>query len=145
MRSFTYTEHIDRVPEKVWAYMMDLSNASRWRNLVRSAEVVTPGPLRVGSQLRMVFDVRGRTRTLVSDVWSYEPCRRFGLRNTAGNITGEFEYRLEPEKGGTRVSMSCNIRPHGLMWLVAPILIPGNRARYAQQLPNLKREVERQP
>jgi hypothetical protein len=145
MRSFTYTEHIDRAPERVWAYMMDLSKASRWRSLVRTAEIVTPGPLGVGSQLRVVFDVRGRTRALVTDVWSYEPCRRFGLRNTERNITGRFEYRLEPAGTGTRISLSCDIRPHGLMWLLLPFLIPGNRARYAQQLPNLKREVEREP
>ena len=89
--------------------------------------------------------MRGRTRTLVSDVWSYEPCRRFGLRNSAGSLTGVFEYRLEPKDAGTRVSFSCDIRPHGLMWLLLPFLIPGNRARYAQQLANLKREVEREP
>jgi hypothetical protein len=29
------------------------------------------------------------------------------------------------------------------MWLLLPVMIRANRTRYAQQLPNLKREVER--
>ena len=53
MRSFTYTIHIDRSPETVWAYMMDFNQAPRWRNLVRHIEVLTPGPLRVGSELKI--------------------------------------------------------------------------------------------
>jgi hypothetical protein len=30
------------------------------------------------------------------------------------------------------------------MWLLLPLMIRGNRARYAQQLPNLKQAVERE-
>ena len=63
MRSFTYTIHIDRSPEKVWAYMMDLDKAPRWRNLVRNVEVATPGPVGVGSQLKITFDLQGRQKT----------------------------------------------------------------------------------
>ena len=33
MQSYKYTIRIDRSPEQVWAYMMDFSQAPRWRNL----------------------------------------------------------------------------------------------------------------
>jgi len=143
MRSFTYTIHIERPPDRVWSYIMDFDKAPRWRNLVRKIEVVTPGPLAVGSQLKVTFDVRGSVRTVISDVWSYEPGRRYGVRNTEQGLTGSFEYQLEPDATGTRVTFTCDIRPHGLMWLVLPLVIPGNRRRYSEQLPNLKAEVER--
>jgi hypothetical protein len=143
MRSFTYTIHIDRAPERVWAYMMDFSKASRWRNLVRSIDVVSPGPVREGSQLKVTFDVLGRVRTVVSDVWAFEETRRFGVSNTESNVTGRFEYLLEPDAGGTRVTFSCDIRPRRFMWLLLPLLVRGNRLRYAEQLPNLKKEVEK--
>ena len=144
MRSFTYTIHIDRSPEKVWAYMMDLSKAPRWRNLVRHIEVVTPGPLRAGSQLKITFDVQGRQKMVMSEVWALEPARRFGVRNTEQNVTGVFEYHLEPDGRGTRVSFSCSVQPRGYMWLLLPWLLKINRIRYTEQLPRLKQEVERE-
>jgi len=142
MRAFTYQTHIDRTPDQVFAFMMDFSRASRWRNLVRKIEVLTPPPLAVGSQLRLTMDVMGKQREAISEVWAYDPPRRFGQRNTASNVTGTFEYTLEPEGTGTRVRFTCDVRPHGLMWLMLPTLIRSSRYRYRDQLATLKREVE---
>jgi len=143
MRSFTYTIHIERSPDVVWNFMMDFTNSPRWRNLVRQIDVMTPGPIRVGTELLVTFDAAGRVRKVVSEVWSFEPARRFGVRNTEQNVTGSFEYTLAPENNGTRMTMTCDIRPHGYMWLFLPMLIKRNRFRYRQQLPNLKQHVER--
>lgn len=143
MRSFTYTIHIERSPEQVWDYMMDFDQAPRWRNLVRQIDVITKGPLRVGSEMVVTFDVMGKVKRAVSEVWAFEPARRFGLRNTEQDVTGVFEYTLVPESNGTRVTFTCDIRPRGLMWLVLPFMLRANRARYTEQLPNLKKEVER--
>lgn len=143
MRSFTFTTHIDRSPEQVWAYMMDFSKAPRWRNLVRHIEVLTPGPVRVGTELKVTFDVMGKTRQAVSEVWALEPARRYGVRNTEQNVSGVFEYTLVPDATGTTVTFTCDVRPHGWMWLLLPFLMRGNRMRYTLQLPALKQEVER--
>jgi len=143
MRSYTYKIHIDRSPEQVWAYMMDFSKASRWRNLVREVEVLTPGPLRVGSELKITFDVQGKVRKAISEVWALEPARRFGVRNTEQNVTGNFEYTLVPDATGVTVTFTCDIQPHGWMWLLMPWLLKGNRTRYREQLPRLKDEVEK--
>jgi uncharacterized protein YndB with AHSA1/START domain len=145
MRSYTYAIHIDRSPETVWTYMMDFSQAPRWRNLVRQVEVVTPGPLRVGSEMKITFDVMGKVRRVISEVWAFEPARRFGVRNTEQNVSGVFEYTLALENAGTRVTFTCDILPRGWMWLVLPWLLKGNRMRYQEQLPNLKHEVEKGP
>jgi uncharacterized protein YndB with AHSA1/START domain len=145
MQSYKYTIHIDRTPETVWAYMMDFSKAPRWRNLVREIEVLTPGPLRAGSELKITFDVLGKVRQAISEVWALEPARRFGVRNTEHNVTGIFEYTLAPDAAGTTVTFTCDVQPHGWMWLLLPWLLKGNRLRYVEQLPRLKEEVERQP
>jgi carbon monoxide dehydrogenase subunit G len=142
MRSFRYTEHINRPPADVFAFMMDFNNAPRWRSLIRRMEVVGSEPLHQGSQLLLTIDVQGKVKQMVSEVWSYDPPRRVGYRNTAVNVTGTFEYVLEPDGDGTRIALTCDVRPHGFMWLLLPLLIRSNRARYADQLRNLKREVE---
>jgi hypothetical protein len=145
MRTFTYTEHIDRTPEAVFAFMMDFEKAPRWRNLVRSIEVVGGGPLREGSELSVTFDVAGQQRTVASTIWAYDPPRRLGQRNTQSGITGTFEYRLEPDPSGTTITFTADVRPHGFMWLVFPLLLRGHRARYRDQLANLKRAMLESP
>jgi hypothetical protein len=35
------------------------------------------------------------------------------------------------------------VQPRGTMWLALPFLLRGNRARYTEQLPNLKKELEK--
>ena len=97
---------------------------------MRDVEVLTPGPLRVGSELKITFDVQGKVRKAISEVWAFEPARRFGVRNTEQNVTGVFEYTLEPDEAGTSVTFTCDIQPHGWMWLLLPWLLKGNRLRY---------------
>lgn len=143
MTSFRHTIHIDRSPAHVWAFMMDFSKASLWRNHVRDMRVLTDGPLRVGTELQITFDLPGRVRTVRCEVCAFETARRFVLRSSSKKATGTFEYQLVPDGTGTAVTFSCDLRPHGVMWLLAPLMIRTNRERFAQQLPNLKREVER--
>jgi polyketide cyclase/dehydrase/lipid transport protein len=142
MRAFTFAAHIDRTPDAVWDFMMDRTNAPRWNNLVRKAAVITPGPVRVGSQILVTLDSRGRTLEITSEVWVVERPRRYGVRNTRNNVTGVFEYRLRPDGTGTHVRFQCDIHPHGSMWLALPLLVRDSRRRYRDQLGNLKRIVE---
>jgi hypothetical protein len=142
MRSFTYSQHIDRTPEQVFAFMMDFKSAPRWRSLVRRIDVVGEGPVRQGSEILVTIDSMGKTRQVVSEVWSYDPPRRLGFRNTASNITGQFEYVLAPDGSGTRIVMTCDVRPRGLMWLLIPWIRRSHRIRYSDQLSRLKAAIE---
>lgn len=144
MRSFRFSQHIDRPPAEIFAFMMDLSTASRWRNMVRRMEVVGAGPLQEGSKILMTMDVMGQVVRLEAEVWRYEPPHRFGMRNTRQGVTGVFEYILEPVASGTTVTFTCDIHPHGLMWLTLPLLLLSNRNRYRDQLATLKRAVDQQ-
>ena len=55
---------------------------------------------------------------------------------------GTFEYVLEPTPRGTRVTFTCDVRPYGWMWLLLPLLIRSNRARYRDQLSTLERPMQ---
>src|ERR1700722_8123877 len=143
MRAFRYVEHIDRPQEEVFAFIVKLSTASRWRNMVRRMEVVGGGPVQEGSKLRMTMDVMGKTLQLESEVWRYEPQHRVGQRTPRSGVTGVFEYILEPDPSGTTVTYTCDVRLHGLMWLSLPWLLRSERHRFRDQLPALKRAIEK--
>ena len=142
MRSFRYTTRIDRSPAHVWAYMMDFSRAPRWRDRVREIRILSDGPVRVGTELQIVFDAPDRLHTTRSEVCAFETARRFAVRNIEQDVTAIFEYTLVPDGAGTLVTFTCDLRPHGVMWLLLPLVIRGNRTRYAEQLSRLKHEVE---
>jgi len=142
MRSFRFSQHIDRPAEEIFAFMMDFRTASRWRNMVRRMEVVGAGPVREGCKILLTMDIRGAAVQVEREVWRYKPPHRFGMRNTRQGVTGIFEYVLEPDASGTTVTFTCDIRPHGLMWLTLPLLLPSNRGRYRDQLAALKRAMD---
>jgi carbon monoxide dehydrogenase subunit G len=143
MQAFKYTVHVERSPAQVWAFMMDFTKAPSWRRGVREMRVLTDGPLRAGTELLVTFELAGGARTARCEVWAFETARRFGLRSTTRKATGTYEYLLAPDGGGTAITFTCDLRPRGVMWLLAPMMIRSNRERFAHHLPNLKREVER--
>lgn len=142
MRSFRYSAHIERTPEQLFAFMMDFHNAPRWMSLVKRLEPVVGGPVQRGSQVLVTIDLMGQTRQVVSEMWSYDPPSRLGFRNTSSGITGQFEYALESEREGTRITFTANIKPRGFAWLLLPLVLKGHRERYRDQLARLKSAIE---
>ena len=143
MRSFTFTREIARPPADIFAFITDFSNAPRWRNLVRRMEVIGNGPVRQGTQVAVTLDAMGKELQVVSEVCAFDPPRRIGQRNVANGVAGTFEYVLEPTARGTKVTFTCDVRPYGWMWLLLPLLIRSNRARYRDQLSTLERALEK--
>ena len=143
MTSFTHTVRLERTPAQVWAFMMDFSNSPSWRTHVQEVRMLTDGPLRVGTELQVTSRSHGRVHATRCVVSAFETARRFAVRTSSKKATATFEYLLTPEGSGTIVTFTCDLRPHGLMWLLLPTMIRANRERFADQLTNLKREVER--
>lgn len=144
MHVLRYSQHIERPREEVFAFMMDFRTAPRWRNMVRKIEVIGAGPVQQGSKLLFTLDVMGQTKQGEVEVWLYDPPHRLGQRNTANGVSGVFEYILEPDATGTTITLTEDIRPHGLMWLMLPFLLLGERRRFRGQLPALKRAIEQE-
>ena len=72
MRLFTRTVTIAKPREAVFDFFVDFTQASRWRQSVKTMEPVTPGPLRAGTVIRTIFDVAGDDLTLDLEVAACE-------------------------------------------------------------------------
>jgi uncharacterized protein YndB with AHSA1/START domain len=144
MRAFRFVEHIERSPEQVWNVLVDLSLAPRWRPLITSMETLDGLPVHAGSQVRITFEFFGRRDSRVSTTVAFEPGRRWVLRSSDNpQMEGFFEFIVDPEGSGTRVTALCDLKAHGFLpWLYLPLIARGERTRRAEMLGNLKRFVE---
>ena len=111
MRTFTYTEHIDRAPADVFA---DFSQASRWRNLVRRMEIVGGGPVREG--WRNCRDVRHHRQDASNRLDAV------GLRSATSVRSAEYRIRRD---GDLRVHAAAGRhRDHGDVFRCRPAARP---------------------
>ncbi len=95
---------IDRPPEVVFDFIaVDFArNYRRWSPEVQHLELLTPGPLRVGSRARQVRVDRGRRSDSIFEVVAWEPPDLVGFAERSGVFL--IEYRLDPVAGRTRLS-----------------------------------------
>jgi uncharacterized membrane protein len=139
------TGTIQRPRDQVAAYLRDPANDTEWIGGIRSARLLTPGPVAVGSQVERVATFLGRRvqyvneiteltadRLAMRSVRSPFPMRvTYGHRNAGGAAT-EVSVRVEGDAG----------RFYGL---VAPLLGLAVRRSITRDLRNLKQVLEARP
>lgn len=144
MRAFTFTEIIDRPPQRVWDVAVDPALAPRWRALVKSMTTDDGGPVRTGSRVLVVFDAYGKEAVRVSQIDVFEPPHRYTSHSVDQlTVSGELEFRFEPQARGTKVTFTLELRANTfLSWLFLSLIAMSERRRRAEMLGNLKRLVE---
>ena len=143
MRLLQHSIWISRPPEDVYDFFVDFSQASRWRQYVRTMERLDEGPLRAGSRVHVTMDIMGEAYTFELDVLACERPSRWRHRTNETDFRGFVEYLFEPERDGTRVTMTMDAKPKGLYgWLAMPLMLLRREKPYAEQLPHLKRTLE---
>jgi uncharacterized membrane protein len=138
----TATETIDRPCDEVAAYLRDPANDTRWIGGIRSARLLSPGPVTIGSQVERVATFLGRRvqyvneiteltadRLTMRSVRSPFPMRvTYGHRDT-GDSTTEVSVRVEGDAGRFYA-------------LVGPLLGLAVRRSITRDLRNLKQLLE---
>ncbi len=143
MQLFTHTIWIAKSREAVFDYFIDFDQAPRWRSYVRTMAPADAGPLHAGSKVHVVMDVGGDPYEFDLEVLTFERPSLWRHRTNETDFLGAIEYRFESEAQGTRVTMSCHVRPVGWYgWLGMPLLWLRRGKSYREQLPQLKRAME---
>ena len=131
--------------EEVAAYLRDPGNDTSWIGGLRSARLLTPGPVTVGSQVERVASFLGRRIRYVNEITDLTGDRLamrsvrspFPMRVTyghrdAGNGTTEVSVRVEGDAGRYYAA-------------AAPLLGVAVRRSITRDLRNLKRALEGRP
>jgi hypothetical protein len=88
----------------------DLGKAAERIPTIKKIEVLTPGPMGVGTRFKETRVVFKREATETMEVTAFEPGRRFVTIASSCGTHYRSEYRFTPEGGGTKVDMSFEAR-----------------------------------
>ena len=115
--SNVYRVVINAAPDKIFAYVSDLTRHSEWSGGELRIESLTPGPVAVGSQYKSFGEVAvQKNRPNELRVTHYEPPTRFTFNaqdHDFGKVIHDFVFT--PEQGGTLVERTVSMKMNPLM------------------------------
>jgi uncharacterized protein YndB with AHSA1/START domain len=133
---------IARPVRDVFGYASDPANMPRWAGEVLEAELLTPGPLGVGSQARGVGKLLGRRLEVTIQVTAFEPGRTFAFVSVAGPVRSENRLTFAEVDGGTRVTETVEAELAGFLGLADPLVGRALNRQFETNLANLKDLLE---
>jgi uncharacterized membrane protein len=141
----TATGTIDRPREQVAAYLRDPANDTSWIGGLRSARLLTPRPVTVGSQVERVASFLGRRVEYVNEVTELTE-DRLAMRSVRSPFPMRVSYgHREAGDGTTEVSVRVEGDAGRFYALLGPLLGLAVRRSIARDLRNLKRVMEQRP
>jgi uncharacterized protein YndB with AHSA1/START domain len=143
MAAATRAITIERSAADVFDVLAHVELASRWSQAI-SEELITPGPLRVGSRRRAVVRTfGGLTSENVMELTELEPGRRLAMRSVSGlPFPIRISIDLEPRGDATRMTWVAKLEPTGALRLTAPFLATVYGRVLAKDLRTLKTMME---
>src|SRR5215207_2531315 len=118
------TTTIDRPPTDVAAFAMNPTNEPEWIGGIQSSRVLTPGPVRVGTQVERVAAFLGRRFAYVLEATTFDPGQQVIMTSVRAPFAMRVTYRFEPVDGGcaTRVVNRVEGGPGGVYRVAGPLV-----------------------
>ena len=135
---------IDRPRARVWEFITEPANAARWMPNLRSLEVITEGPLGVGSKYRETRRFKGRDNTAEIEVTAWEPPAIYAAGTPLAGTFFEYRYELSsPTESSTHLELIASAKPSSALGKLAAIpMIKAMEKADGEHLDAIKRAVE---
>ena len=141
----TATATIDCPCHEVVAYLRDPANDTSWIGGLRSARLLTPGPVAVGSQVERVASFLGRRVDYVNEITELTG-ERLAMRSVRSPFPMRVTYGHRPTgDNATEVSVRVEGDAGRYYALLAPLLGVAVRRSNTRDLRNLKQVLGKQP
>lgn len=131
---------IQRRPEDVFDYLVDLRNELEWNPGVESMKKLTDGPVAVGTRYRAKWK---QSKHVDVECTEFDRPRRWVYVN-GGPVSVTLTIELTPEGNGTRLASTFDAHPHGLMLLGLPIFLRMMKRQEHENMTSLKAKLEEQ-
>jgi carbon monoxide dehydrogenase subunit G len=113
---FESSIEINAPTKKVWALIDKLEEWPQWMPSIKKIEMVSQGPLAVGSQLSVTAKVSGLTVTLSMTITEFVPERAVVMQGKALGTNLTRFYNLEPINDKTKVTIGGDVSG-ALAWM----------------------------
>lgn len=106
----------------VWEVLADYGRDAEWRTGVLAMEPDAPGPAREGTTTHETLRLGGRTYVNDGIVDAVEPGHRLTWHTVSGADASGSRRVVARADGGSRVTLTLTVRPHGAEVLLAPLV-----------------------
>lgn len=142
MKGFQLSEHIMRPPHEVFAVISDPREAIGFLDNITDSTKLSDGPIGVGTTFRETRVVSGKESSADLRITAYEPDTHVGVSTAAEGITVTYQYRLAPERDGTRLDWTCELEAGGLRRMMLPMVAAIMKKEDGDHLQRLKAYIE---
>jgi hypothetical protein len=95
---------IEAAPADVLAFIADPANGPRWMKALEVSELITPGPVGVGSRFREVQSAGGKRIETICEVVEFDPAHKYAWRSVSdGDAQYGGGFTASPRDAGTEL------------------------------------------
>lgn len=148
MKSVECSERINAPVPKVFQVATDLANAPQWSTQIRKMELLTNGPVGVGTRFRETRVMFGKEASEEMEITGFQPNRSYTLGCCNHGCQYTTVLSFDEESGGTRVTMKFGAVPQSffakaLGFLMGPMMKGMLTKCLKQDLSDLKATCEK--
>lgn len=133
---------IERPPNEVFDYVMEVGHDVLWRTGVVAARYTSDGPVGVGTTGFDRVDANGRTLVSEWTVVKFESGSHALWRLTSGPISGWGGYACGSQLSGTWFTLESHAKPTGYFRLLGPVFGVIGRRQNRADVARLKSILE---
>ncbi len=115
MSEVLYTKRFDAAPDRVYAALTDIERWPEMISGITAVEMITEGPVGVGTRFRETRRMMGKDRSEEMEVTAIDPGKGFTIGCQSCGCDMRFVHRLKPDGSGTRFELESNTRAISLM------------------------------
>jgi uncharacterized protein YndB with AHSA1/START domain len=135
---------INRPDEDVFDFVADQRNEPRYNREMLQSELISDGPIGLGSQFRAVMSMRGKPVEMTIEFTAYEPPRLLASSTHLSNMDIQGTLTFDPVPAGTRMRWSWELYPKGVLKLLTPLVARLGRRQEQAIWTGLKQYLEEQ-
>ena len=147
MAKLTIKTHIDAAPESVFAVACDFHHAAENIQGIEQVEVLTDGPIGVGTRFRETRIMFGKEVTEEMEITAFDEPHSYVVESGSCGMHYRTDYKFVADIAGTHVRLEMNCQPVNLLTkLLSPLfalLIRPMRKCLAADLEDLKAVAEK--
>lgn len=139
---YEFKSRISRPIEEVFAYVVDGRTGTEWQPHTESVELVTPGPMRAGSQFRITRRMFGRPVTVVTEITKFEAPHFFSVASRSGPLKLGASWRFERQGEDTLATWKLALQLGVVLRPILALVTRGMKGELEADLEKLKETLE---